>query len=240
MYKNVSNVEIDFNSLFNYFALLSNDKLIDSKFLENELIRDMGLYLYHRPNYVGGFGLRLWQYPYQFSRFINFLSGYSKFINSYLEIGVWYGGTFILMCEILRKLSVGFNRAVAVDVSIKDDNLGRYCELRDFSFRLNDSLSSEFRDYISGEFFDLVFIDGFHSLEAVSNDADLTRDRCNIQVFHDIKNFGCFDVMSFWEDYKVRHSSSHLFFEFYERDGTLSEFYGDLGIGVCVRKVWLK
>ena len=40
-----------------------------------------------------GWGIKFWQYPNQFSKFLTFLK--DKKIDSYLEIGCRWGGTFI-------------------------------------------------------------------------------------------------------------------------------------------------
>jgi cephalosporin hydroxylase len=46
-----------------------------------------------------GYGLRIWQYPNQFVPYLLLLNNYKDKINSYLEIGSRYGGTFIFTNE---------------------------------------------------------------------------------------------------------------------------------------------
>src|SRR4051812_34363485 len=48
-----------------------------------------------------GQGLRIWQYPNQFSRYLAALAG--RRIASYLEIGVRHGGTFVATVEVLGR-----------------------------------------------------------------------------------------------------------------------------------------
>jgi len=48
-------------------------------------------------------GIRFWQYPNQFAPYLKQLSEYK--INSYLEIGCRWGGTFILTNEFLNKIN---------------------------------------------------------------------------------------------------------------------------------------
>ena len=47
-----------------------------------------------------GWGIKFWQYPNQLSKLITYLR--DKEINSYFEIGVRWGGTFIIMNEVFR------------------------------------------------------------------------------------------------------------------------------------------
>ena len=87
-------------------------------------------------------------------------------------------------------------------------------------------------------FFDLVFIDGDHSYEAVKSDALKMIDRSNIQVFHDITNDAVPGVGKFWNEYKNLFESSHEFHEFTEQYESVEGNF--LGIGVAVRKKWIR
>src|SRR5438552_14457625 len=48
-----------------------------------------------------GLGLRIWQYPSQFSKYLVQLSGLQ--VRSYLEIGVRHGGSFVATVELLNR-----------------------------------------------------------------------------------------------------------------------------------------
>src|ERR1700682_4726464 len=60
-----------------------------------------------------GHGLRIWQYPTQFSKYLTQLSHLK--IRSYLEIGIRHGGSFVTTAEYLHRFhSLDF--AVGVDL----------------------------------------------------------------------------------------------------------------------------
>lgn len=178
-----------------------------------------------------GLGLRIWQYPNQFEPYMSWLASQAGSINSYLEIGTRHGGTFVTQVETLRRLNPAFNRAVAVDL-IEQPSL-----LESYEYRQQDSGSESFRQWIDGEFFDVVFVDGDHSYGGVANDAAVTIDRCNIQIFHDISSHACVDVPRFWREHREACHSTHDVLEF---TAQYEEVAGDfLGIGVLVRKDWI-
>jgi cephalosporin hydroxylase len=60
-----------------------------------------------------GGGLLIWQYPNQFSKYLSLLS--EQKIQSYIEIGCRWGGTFVLTNEYL-KIFNNINKSVAVDI----------------------------------------------------------------------------------------------------------------------------
>ena len=60
-----------------------------------------------------GSGLRIWQYPSQFSKYLLQLSGLH--VRSYLEIGVRHGGSFVATVELLNRF-FPLEFAVAIDI----------------------------------------------------------------------------------------------------------------------------
>jgi hypothetical protein len=229
-----------------YLKKTTIKKLKEKEFIENELILTVGLnneLLNEQPkefekHYGKGLGLRVWQYPNQFSSYLNFISSYVKNINSYLEIGCRHGGTFILSTEYFLRLNSNFNRSVAIDIIDPSPILSEYVEFNKLSeFEKINSLSPEFRDYISNNFFDIIFVDGDHSYEGVKNDSELTKDKCNIQVFHDIASDCCPGVVNYWKEVKNNYKDTHDFYEFVDQYDSVSGSY--LGIGVAVRKEWI-
>src|SRR5687768_3987306 len=60
-----------------------------------------------------GQGLRIWQYPIQFSRYLAHLSKLK--VRSYLELGVRHGGAFVATVEVLERFSP-LQFAVGVDL----------------------------------------------------------------------------------------------------------------------------
>ncbi|NBS69628.1 class I SAM-dependent methyltransferase [bacterium] len=159
-------------------------------------------------------GLRIWQYPNQFAKYLRFLS--DKNIQTYLEIGCRWGGTFVLTCEYLKP-----SQAFAVDII--DSPVSEY---EGGTFLKMDSKSPEFREWMSSKIFDLVLIDGDHSYEGVLNDYSLVKDRARIIVFHDIVNDACPGVVQLWNE--IKHNYEH--YEFTDQYADVKGKY--LGIGV--------
>lgn len=218
------------------------NKLTDSSFLEKELIPSLGLndeLLHEQPtelsNFYGkGLGLKIWQYPNQFSKYLNLLNTFKENINSYLEIGCRNGGTFALTCEYLSPLS----NAVAVDIIDATETIKAYTEETEWAhYKKIDSHSEEFYSFMDDNFFDLILIDGDHSYEGVKQDAEATRIQSNIQVYHDIHSDACPGVKKYWEEIKSTKASEYNFYEFVDQYDSVAGNY--LGIGVAVRKKWL-
>jgi len=228
------------------FKSTNVDELQDANFLEKTFIPCLGLNnenLNEQPKelesfFGGGLGLRIWQYPNQFSKYMSLLSKYAKNINSYMEIGCRFGGTFITHVEYINRFNSEFKKAIAVDIIECPPNLVDYMSISEkVQFIRINSCTKEFSEYISSEFFDLIFIDGDHSYEGVKNDAEITREKCNIQVFHDITSDPCPGVGKYWRELKAEHSKTFDFYEFSEQYESVSGNF--LGLGVAVRKNWI-
>lgn len=233
----------DIKSLFNN---IDKKLLFNQQYLENNLILDLGLNnenLSEQPkelsNYFGaGMGLRIWQYPNQFSKYLMNIYENAPTIRSYLEIGCRHGGTYILTTEFLSKMSSTFNKSVAVDIIEPNELLLEYINSTDSSeFIKINSGSDIFKEFISNNFFDLIFIDGDHSYNFVKSDAETTRDYCNIQVFHDTVNDACPGVGVYWNELKQSHKDVYSFYDFIDQYNSVDGNY--LGIGVAIRKNWI-
>lgn len=182
-----------------------------------------------------GGGLKIWQYPNQFSKYLIQLSKLGS-IRSYIEIGCRWGGTFILTTEYLSKFRQ-LERAVAVDLI--ESPVEVYCEFNSIcEFKQADSHSEEFKQYMKSNHFDLIFIDGDHSYEGVRADYDISKDSGRIFVFHDIVNAHCEGVVQFWNELKVNSADIYDFYEFVDQYEEVLERTGKkfLGIGVAVKK----
>jgi len=174
-------------------------------------------------------GLRIWQYPNQFSKYLILLSGLG--ISSYLEIGCRWGGTFILTCEYLKRFGT-LTKSLAVDFI--NSPVAAYCnENQEARFMQAYSTSREFIKHIGNEFYDVIFIDGDHSYDGVALDYHTCKDHGRIFVFHDIVNDACPGVVRFWNELKTEEAGVYEFHEFTDQypdvDGTF------LGIGVAVK-----
>lgn len=109
-----------------------------------------------------GTGLRSFQQPNQFARYLSHLSRCK--VTSYLEIGVWQGGTFIITVEYLTRFNE-IERAMAVDVSIREP-IQHYARMNSrVSLLEGDSKAAAMRMAVRQQWWDLAMIDGDHSEE---------------------------------------------------------------------------
>jgi cephalosporin hydroxylase len=210
----------------------SIEELNDNVYVE-KLIVQLGFnteILREQPQIVkeNGGGLLIWQYPNQFSKYLCLLNKME--IKSYIEIGCRWGGTFVLTCEYLKKFNT-ITKSVAVDII--DSPVQKYTS----EFIKINSQSTEFKQYMEKNTFDLIFIDGDHSYEGVKNDYLISKNSGRIFVFHDIVNDVCPGVVAFWNELKETEDI-YTFYEFTEQyedvwNSTQQKF---LGIGVAVKK----
>lgn len=190
-----------------------------------------------RPSSVSirnGEGLRISLYPNQFSEYLMLLA--SLGVTSYIEVGCRWGGTFIFTMEYLRRLADGKVRGVSVDII--DSPVKTYCDREpDTEFVQADSTSDSFKTAMSGQRFDVVFIDGDHSYQGVKADYMTFSDKSDVFVFHDIVNSKCPGVVRFWQEIKTGPEfACHEFTEQYP--DVLQKMNGQkfLGIGVAIRR----
>ena len=224
-------------------SCLSSDDLLDIKSVEKLLLK-LGIndeVLSEIPSELHkycGFGLRYWQYPNQFSQYLCFLSNYN--ISSYLEIGVRFGGTFIITLEYLKRFNI-IKEAIGIDVLL-NKSLLKYSKLNNISnFIKIDSISEEFRSLINDKKFDLVFIDGNHAENYCRKDFNLLKDKSNIIALHDIISDACPEVRKVWMEIKSNYNQEFNFYEFTQQYDSVFKEYGKkyFGVGVAVRKIWI-
>lgn len=182
-----------------------------------------------------GWGIKFWQYPNQFSKLITFLK--DKEIDSYFEIGVRWGGTFIILNEILRSKNPNLE-SHCLDMIYPSDILQTYQQdflVKNFIYHQIDSHDTFiFQTLEDGEGtvpkkqFDLVFIDGCHSYQCVKRDYLLALMLgTRFIVFHDIVNVNTQGCRLLWSEIKKNHKKTYEFVDQY--DGMKGKY---LGIGV--------
>ncbi len=214
------------------------ERLSDPLYLEQDLLPRLGLNdeTGHFPPSLEPFigqGLLCWQYPNQFSKYLVHLS--RQGIESYMEIGVRHGGTFVITIEYLSR----FNRireAVGVDLS-SSSTLREYAAGRTGVKVIQASSHDEdFKDFVRGrDPFDLVLIDGDHSVEGCREDFELVRDRGRVLVLHDIVSQPVPGVTAVWQEVRRLYDERFDFYEFTDQYPDFSRERGGefLGIGVA-------
>ncbi|MFN9623861.1 MAG: class I SAM-dependent methyltransferase [Cyanobacteriota bacterium] len=180
-------------------------------------------------------GLKIWQSPAQFSKYLCFLSQYN--IQSYLEIGVAYGGTFVFTVGYLDRLHPGL-KATCIDVCEPSLLIKRFAGYRSFQY-ITDKSCTLFQHLDPSTHFDLVLVDGDHSRQGAMSDFHLVRDRAKIIAFHDIVNYKTLGAIEAWKEVKENYGDAFEFHEFIDQYDELmqaNQGQGLFGIGVAVSK----
>jgi len=233
---------------FDYLKLLKNqsiENLKDQQSVEQLLLslglNDENLNEFPKELYTFcGYGLRHWQYPKQFAPYLIHLSQYS--IQSYLEIGVRHGGTFLITVNYLKKFNA-IQRAFAIDI-VKNNVLQNYCtQTATLQFLQMDSNSKEFKNFIELEQrIDLVLIDGNHEETYCRKDFETVRNHANLIAFHDIVSDACSGVRKVWKEVKSKYAKEYEFYEFTEQYDSIQRRTDQsfLGIGLVIRKDFIQ
>jgi hypothetical protein len=216
----------------------SLEELSEPSYLEADLLPKLGPHGGLTPDLPAslhrhtGQGLRYCQYPNQFSKYLVALSNHR--IESYLEIGVRHGGTFVITVEYLSRFHP-LKEAVAVDI-VRIPGLRPYRKMRPgVTLMRADSQGEAFQTFVRDhDPFDLVLIDGDHSEEACRRDFETVRDRARIVVFHDIVPPTVPGVVHVWREVMATYADRYDFLEFTDQ---YSESEGGMGgIGVALSR----
>ena len=137
----------------------------------------------------------IYQTPSQFAKYLIYLSHQN--INSYLEIGVYQGGTFLFTFNYLSRFTGGFT-ATALDITAKymRNDIIPHIKLTIGTSRM-----------LKGNTYDLVFIDADHAYEAVKEDFNNVGVFAKICAFHDINNHQCPGSVKFWNEIKAKQGA---------------------------------
>jgi hypothetical protein len=188
--------------------------LANERFLVEEFLPQLGLngeILEEFPEQLYpwcGHGIRSWQYPVQFARYLRFLAG--QRIRSYVEIGCRFGGTFIIVVEYLRRFE-DLSLAVAMDIT-PTDAMARYAASTDgVQYRVGDSADPLAVAYLGSRRWDLAFIDGDHSYAGCRSDFMAVKNHARLVGLHDIANAHCPGVVQNWQEISAILPRARLF-----------------------------
>jgi cephalosporin hydroxylase len=171
-----------------------------------------------------GWGVKFWQYPNQFSKLLTFLK--DREIDSYYEMGVRWGGTFIIMNEFLLKYNP-LLEAHCLDVIPASEILHIYqTKHREHPFWYHqiESNSPFFFMRLEGgdnivpqKKIDFIFIDACHAYHCVMRDyyQSLMLGPKYI-LFHDIVNVNTKGTKIAWKEIKKNHKKTYEFTDQYE------------------------
>jgi len=178
-----------------------------------------------------GHGLRLWQYPVQFSPYLAQLVRLG--VRSYLEIGIRHGGSFTVTVEYLQRFK-RLDFAVGVDI-IPCPSMPAY-EARNpvAQFWCVNTRAPDFVARLDrlGPI-DLVFIDSHHEEDQCRSEFALLAARAGAVAFHDVSNIGCPGVQRVWQE--VKSLPGYDRFEYTQQYSGLGPF---MGIGLAVKREW--
>lgn len=173
----------------------TDEELTDPEWLEDAIYR-AGVYPAQEiPSHVWtvGAGLGICQHPNQYAPYLVALSELG--IRSYVEIGVWVGGTFAFTVEYLKRF--GLEKAMAVDIEVKD-TVKDYCRQTGVVCIEAPSTSSQARKAIKAFKPDLILVDGDHTEEGARKDCDFALSVAPYVAVHDIIGSGFPGVIKVW------------------------------------------
>ena len=175
----------------------SDEELTDAGWLEHAVYL-AGVYPAQeipRQVWTEGSGLGICQHPNQFAPYLVALSKLG--IKSYVEIGVWVGGTFAFTVEYLKRF--GLKKAMAVDIEIKD-TVKDYCRDTGIPYIEAPSTSQRAKKAIKGFKPDLILVDGDHTEEGARRDYEFAASVAPYVAVHDIVGSGFPGVVKVWDE----------------------------------------
>jgi len=137
----------------------------------------------------------MYQTPNQIAEALVYLSDYE--IKTYIEIGVFQGGTFLFVSEYLRRFNPGIKCTGIDPTDFLNPEIKEIIDSEDW-LRFASATSDE----VAGQKFDLVFIDGDHENGWIEKDWNNIGQHAKICMIHDIQEATCPDVVEFWKKLK--------------------------------------
>lgn len=169
-------------------------------------------------SHKGTLGLELQQNPKEYSQLLKWFQG--KSFESYLELGVGRGGSFLLNVMFQTNLK----KAIAVDnceywkeeqrvgISSKIEWLNKD---KEYVYFYNSSTDKFFTELLeSTDKFDCVFVDADHSEAGVYKDFNNALKYINeggYIILHDIASSSCPGVMKLWNEMSKKYKSEAVF-----------------------------
>ena len=142
--------------------------------------------------------LGIYQTPIQFASLLKYLEQYN--FDSYLEIGVFRGGTFLFMKYFLQAKNPNI-KLYCVDPTDNIHNLAK----QEIQAYLIDGTSNDLINH-----YDLVFIDGDHSYNWAKLDWLNAGQHAKVCIFHDVNEPTCPGVVKLWNE--VKQNKKHTEF----------------------------
>lgn len=214
------------------------DDLRNPLFLEHVVIPKIGLDRFiaeHYPENIRqycGKNFMACQMPIQLSKYLAYLS--SKKINSYLEIGVAMGGTFVLTVEYLKRFN-GEIDAMVIDMNPPGEHLDWYSENGgNFRYLVANTTEPKAANTVMSRKWDLVLIDADHTEEGCWRDYLMAKEFARLIAFHDVVNELTPGVAAVWKRLKEVLPTSRYreFIEQYPDFTKTAEFSKTMGLGV--------
>jgi protein-L-isoaspartate O-methyltransferase len=138
-----------------------------------------------------------YQIPRQFADFLVFLSeAQPRFV---LEVGTWTGWTGAMLAAYVRRFAP-LPRVVTIDPHSHVSE-----EMEKELYSRTGLIVQKGTSGDNEEDWDLVFIDGDHSYDAVLRDWNNLKDHSRMVAFHDANDSTCPGVMRLWQEVKTNN-----------------------------------
>lgn len=154
-------------------------------------------------------GVKARQYPDELGKFLAYIYKNKHKINSYMEVGIDFGGTLFIIDSFLRVINENYEGSLGIDISKKRKFIPYY-EAYTNRFPTCKIKLPRYEDIYEmpiDKVYDLCFIDALHSYEHVKKDHERYAPYAKILAFHDIKlrkTQQC--VADYWPEIKTEDS----------------------------------